>query len=118
MTRLRKSLSKSSKAGRNRRNILNIHITFFAWLAEFFGFLALVFGSFILGHKNTTVTMILQTFTMTIYAIVLQCIVLINSSEVKDQIVESNWYMEFVNWIGHQNVDPSSLPEDDRSSIP
>ena len=62
--------------------------------------------------------MILQTFTMTIYAIVLQCIVLINSSEVKDQIVESNWYMEFINWIGHQNVDPSSLPEDDRSSIP
>ena len=62
--------------------------------------------------------MILQTFTMTIYVIILPCIVLINSSEVKDQIVESNWYMEFINWIGHQNVDPSSLPEDDRSSIP
>ena len=118
MTRLRKLLSNSSKAGRNRRNILNIHITVLAWLAEFFGFLACIFGSFILGHKNSTVTMCLQTFSMTIYIIILPCIILINSSEVKDQIVDSNWYMEFINWIGHKNVDPSSLPEDDRSSIP
>ena len=86
MMRLKKILSDASKNGRSRRNILSIQITILGWLVELLGFLTLATGSFILGHENSKVTMMMQVITMIWYAIFLPCTILVNSSEVKDRI--------------------------------
>ena len=110
-------LSDSSKALRRRRVILNIHITFLGWLVELLGFWMLIFGSFILGHGNNTATMCLQIFTMIIYIIILPCTILVNTSDVKNSIMDSNWYLAFINYFGCQNVNSSSLADKDKGSI-
>ena len=102
MMRLKTLLSDSSKAKRNRRHTLNIQITFLAWLVEFFGFFLIVLGSFILGHENSIVTMVMQTLTMSLFMIILPCIVLLNSTSVKAGIVESRWYLSLSNFLGCQ----------------
>ena len=95
MIRLAKLLSEESKIKRSRQNIINIQITILAWLVEFLGYCTVIFGSYIFGHTNSTVTAGLQFFTMIIYFHVLPCIFLI-----KLNIVESNWYVAFINLLG------------------
>ena len=57
-------------------------------------------GSFILGHENSKVTMIMQVITMIWYAIFLPCTILVNSSEVKDRIAESHLYQALFDMFG------------------
>ena len=112
MMKLKKILPDSSKNRRSRRMVLNIQITFLGWLIEVFGFLSIAVGLYIVGHGNATVTLVLQTFSMTLYGILLPCSVLINSSEVKDYIAESDWYPRFIAWIGCQPVVYSTQEDD------
>ena len=112
MMKLKKILPDSSKNRRSRRIVLNIQITFLGWLIEVFGFLSIAVGLYIVGHGNATVTLILQTFSMTLYGILLPCSVLINSSEVKDYIAESDWYPRFIAWIGCQPAIYSTQEDD------
>ena len=100
MKRLRKLLSKSSKARRRRQHLLNIQITILAWLAEFLGFFIIFLGSFILGHENAVVTLSLQTLTMIILFIACPSVYLINSSKMKNYIVDSQFYVKFVSKWG------------------
>ena len=113
MARLKRILPDSSKNRRSRRIVLNIQITFLGWVIEVFGFLTVAVGLYIVGHQNATVTLTLQTVTMVFYGILLPFSVLINSSEVKDYITESDWYPRFINWIGCQPVVYSTPEEDD-----
>ena len=93
MQRLKKLLPESAKRRRGRQNVLNIQIAILGWLVELLGFLVSALGVFILGHENPIITMTLQTFSMIFYAILVPCTLLINSSDFKDQIVESHWYL-------------------------
>ena len=102
MVRLKKLLPDSSKNRRSRRIVLNVQITFFSWLVELLGFLTFAVGAYILGHENGTVTLMMQTFTMILYAILLPCSVLVNSTEVKDYIAESTWWFRLINLFGCQ----------------
>ena len=96
MFRLRKLMAESTKDRRNRCNILNIQIAILAWLVEFIGFLGIVLGSVILGHGDLLVTFSLQTFSMSIYFIILPYIYLINEqSNLKSTIADSNFYLKF-----------------------
>ena len=110
MERLKKLLSDASKNRRSRRNVLSIQITILGWLVELLGFLTLAIGSFVLGHENSNVTMIMQMVTMIFYAIFLPCTILINSSEVKDRIAESRLYLTLFNMFGCVIY---STPDDD-----
>ena len=97
MFRLRKLLDDKTKARRNRCNILNIQIAILAWFVEFIGFLGIVIGSVILGHGNLVVTFSLQTFSMSLYFIILPYIFLVNEqSTQKCAIADSNWYRRFL----------------------
>jgi hypothetical protein len=96
MIRLRKLLSDSSKARRHRRNVINLQITFLAWLIEVFGFLIIFLGTFILGHENNVVNLSMQLLTLIVYFNILPCIFLINDFDVKGQIIDSNWYNRFL----------------------
>ena len=103
MIRLRKLLTDSTKARRNRCNILNIQITILTWLVEFVGFFGIVLGSMVLGHENKIVTFCLQTASMIIYFIILPYIFLINeTSHLKHVIVDSHWYRKFMNLFDGQ----------------
>ena len=100
MGRLKTLLSDSAKTRRYRNTTLNLQITILGWLVEVFGFLTCVAGVFILGHGNDVVTMILHTIAMIIYTIFIPCSVLINSSEAKEYIAESQWYADFISKFG------------------
>ena len=113
MIRLRKLLSDSSKNRRCRRNVLNIQITILGWLVEVLGFLIVLVGTAIVGHGNAEATMALQASSMLFYAILLPSTMLINSLEVKDYIVESRWYITFINQFGCRPVYPSTSDNDD-----
>ena len=90
--RLRKVLTTASKEGRHRRRLLNIQITFLAWLAEFVGFLVIFLGKFILGHESNVFNFFMQTLTLIIYFVILPSVFLLNDFDVKSEIVDSNWY--------------------------
>ena len=100
MKKLRKLLSDDQKNRRSRRNVLSIQITILGWLVEWVAFFTLVVGSYILGNKNNTVTMTLQCVTMLFYVIFLPGSLLINSSEVKERIAESEFYLNFTTMLG------------------
>ena len=100
MKKLRKLLSDDQKNRRSRRNVLSIQITILGWLVEWAAFFTLVVGSYILGNKNNTVTMTLQCVTMLFYVIFLPGSLLINSSEVKERIAESNFYLNLTTMLG------------------
>ena len=107
MVKFRKLLADSSKARRHRRNVVNLQITFLAWLIEVIGFFIVFLGIFILGHENNIVNLSMQLLTMIVYFNVLPCIFLINDSDVKAQIVESNWYNRFLDIANLQYTGPT-----------
>ena len=92
MYRLRKVLTPASKEGRHRRRLLNIQITFLAWLVESVGFLVIFLGKFILGHESNVFNFFMQTLTLIIYFVILPSVFLLNDYDVKSDIVDSNWY--------------------------
>ena len=96
MKGLRNLLSESSKSRRRRRNLLNIQITMLAWLVEIFGFVVVFVGSFILGHNNNITTFLMQAITLLFYTVITPSMYLINGTEFKSIVVESNWYQAFL----------------------
>ena len=86
-------LSDESVDRRHRRSLVSIHITIMHWLSEFLGFIVIVLGSFILGHGNAVLTLCLQTTSNFMFFNLLPCILLINHSEVKGKIAESEHYI-------------------------
>ena len=106
MTKLRKLLTDSSKARRHRRKILNLQITFLAWLVELTGFLLMFLGVFVLGHRNNVFNYLMQTLTLFIYLVLLPSIFLLNDHDTKSVIVESNLYKTILT-VFHCNYNSS-----------
>ena len=109
LVRLRKLLSDSSKHIRHRRHLINIHIAALGWLTEFTGFFIVFLGSFILGHKNSVVTLILQSLSMFIFYNILPCIYLVNDSDLKADVAETQVYFKFLQIFKWERVDPRFL---------
>ena len=86
--------------------MLNIHITFFAWITEFIGFFFIFLGQFVLGHDNNLINYSLQTLTIMVYFNFLPCIFLLNTDEFKDFMTDNPYYRKFLflfNW--HYKMD-------------
>ena len=96
MLKLKNLLSDTNRVLRHQRNVLNLLITMLAWLVELFGGLTLVLGSFIFGHGNSIVTLVLQTLSLLLYFVILPCTFLINVDEWKEAILENKWYHQFI----------------------
>ena len=97
MIKLKKLLNNSSKARRHRRKILNVQVTFLAWLVESIGFLVIFLGTFILGHENNIFNFFMQTLTLIIYFILLPLVILLNDFDTKSTIVDSQTYEKILN---------------------
>ena len=89
-------LSEESIGIRHRRSMINIHITVMHWLTEFMAFLVIVLGSFVFGHGNAILTLCLQTTSNFLFFNLLPCILLINHSDVKGRIAESEYYIRIL----------------------
>ena len=119
MTRLRKLLDGSAKARRHRRNILNIQITIFAWLVEFFGFFFGFILVMIIGYRNSMVTFVVQTYTLLFYFTILPCVYIIRDPEMKSTIIESSWYQAYLrkfHWQFEEDIESNSDEEGPSSS--
>ena len=116
LKKLRKLLSNSSKDIRHRRHLIQIHITILGWLTEFLGFLLIFFGSYILGHGNMIVTLVLQCLTILIYFIIVPSIYLINDSDFKAEIAETQTYFNFLKFFKSESVDPKLLEDEDNGN--
>ena len=114
MIKLRKLLTTSSKALRHRRKILNVQITFLAWLTESLGFLVIFLGTFIFGHENNITNFFMQTITLIIYFVILPAIFLLNDYDVKSAIVVSIWYQKILKMF---QCDYSKPLDDDAEQI-
>ena len=97
---MKENLNDSHKARRHRRNMLNIQITFLAWLFETIGFFILFLGQFILGHENNIVIFSMQTLSVMIYFNILPSILILNDTNFKNVIVDSQWYDHFLKGFG------------------
>ena len=107
-------LNDSSVQRRHQRIMLNIHISFLAWLIEFFGFFLLFLGMYVVGHENNIVTYSMQTLTLIVYFNLLPSVLLMNSSEFKDLASESPVYERFLNLFNWQyREDPDKEENDD-----
>ena len=93
MRNLKKLLSDPGKAKRQRRINLNIQITILSWLVEFLSFFVVFLGAFILGNKNSKVTLALQTLTAFCYLIVVPSMYLVKSSKFKTRVLDSKIYL-------------------------
>ena len=124
MEKLKKLLSDSKRARRNRRNTLNIQITFLGWSVEFLGFLMVFLGTVIIGHEDSMTTLYLQTITLIVYFIALPSTVLLNGSDMKDRIVDSIFYISFtslfkgnqVGVINEENDAENIVPDQDNTN--
>ena len=95
-------LNDSSVQRRHQRIMLNIHISFLAWLTEFLGFFLMFLGMYVVGHENNIVTYSMQTLTLIVYFNLLPSILLMNSSEFKDFVSESPMYERFLSLLNWQ----------------
>ena len=86
------------------------------WLTEFSGFLLIFFGSYIFGHGNSVVTLVLQSLTIFIYYIIVPCIYLINDSDLKADIAETETYFNFLKLFKSESVDPKLLEDEENEN--
>ena len=115
LKKLRKLLSDSSKDIRHRRHLIQIHVTILEWLTEFMGFVLIFLGSYILGHGDAVVTLILQSLTIFIYFHVVPCIYLINDSDLKANFAETKVYFNFLKLFKSERVDPKIFEDENRN---
>ena len=95
MEALKKMLSKSSKVERNRRRLLNIQIQVFAWIMEVLVFVIAIFMSFAPFVKFANI--ISGHFAGFGCVVFVPSVYLINNNELKNKIVESRFYLTFLN---------------------
>ena len=106
-------LNDSSVQRRHQRIMLNIHISFLAWLTEFLGFCLMFLGIYVVGHENNIVTYSMQTLTLIVYFNLLPSVLLMNSSEFKDFASESLLYERFLNLFNWQFSEDLDKEEND-----
>ena len=88
--KLKKVLPESCLQRRRKVNNVNMKTTFICWLVEFIGSILMIFGPFVTGHRNVGWG-VMQVLILTVYFILLPLTYLINSSESKNFIADSNW---------------------------
>ena len=101
MSKLKKILSDDSKILRHRRLVLNIQMTIFSWIFELIlSFLA--FANALIGFnpRNTIGNFFADEFLSFVYCVLLPSIVLVHDAELKDKVIQSDWYIGILGRFG------------------
>ena len=115
MVRLRNLLSDRGKARRNRRILLNMQVSFLAWLLEFIGGLIIVLMIFL--PQENDMTRGLNLLTGVFFLIIVPSAYLINGADVKSAIVDSKPYLAFINTFAPNSMNQIVPRERDNSEL-
>jgi len=97
-------LSENSKARRRKLNEVNIKVAFIAWLIEFIASILLTFVPKLFGH-GLIGTGAGEVFTVFFYFVLLPFSYLINDSDIKNAIVDENWFHAILGIFNRTNIE-------------
>ena len=101
MVKLKKLLSDDLKILRHRRLILNIQITTLTWMFELvLSFLAIVVTLAGVDIKQKVLSFLVPELINIVYTVFNPALTLINDTELKDIIIQSNWYISILGKLG------------------
>ena len=125
MVKLKKLLSDDLKILRHRRLILNIQITTLTWMLEsVLSFLVIVVSLLGVDSKHKVFSFLVPELMNIVYAVLNPALTLINDTELKDYVIQNDWYISILDKLGWTykgpmreeiNTDKSS-PADTHSS--
>ena len=100
MMKLKKLLSDELKILRHRRLTLSIQITTLNWIFELvLSFLA-IFSTLTGVTKKYGLSFFVQELILFTYTVFLPAFTLINDTELKDNIIQSDWYISILDKLG------------------
>ena len=101
MVKLKKLLSDELKILRHRRLTLNIQITTLNWILELvLSFMAILVTLIGVGIKKYGLSFFVQELILFVYTVFLPAFTLINDTELKDNIIQSDWYISILDTLG------------------
>ena len=101
MSKLKKLLSDDLKIIRYRRLVLNIQMTILSWVFELI-LSFLVFANALIGlnPRNILGKFFAGEFFSFVYSVLLPSIVLVHDAELKDKVIQSDWYIGILGRFG------------------
>ena len=116
MVKLKQLLSDDLKIIRHRRFVLGIQITILTWIVEliasFIYILVILIG---LNKRSRVGEIFMRELILFVYTVVLPGIVIIRDSELKNRILQSDWYISLLDNSGWTYKGPlrENDPEDE-----
>ena len=84
--------------------VVNIKVTFIAWVIEFVGSILLAFVPKVFGH-GLVGTGAGEIFILLFYFVLLPFSYLINDSDIKSAIVDENWFYAIIGIFNRTNIE-------------
>lgn len=101
MLKLKKLLSDDLKILRHRRLILNIQITTLTWMFELvLSFLVIVVTLAGVDIKQKVLSFLVPELINIVYTVVTPALTLINDTELKDNVIQNDWYISILGKLG------------------
>lgn len=101
MAKLKQLLSDDLKVIRHRRFVLGIQITILTWIVElmasFISIMVILIG---MNKQSRVGEIVLRELIVSVYTVILPGIVIIRDSEVKNRILQSDWYISVLDNLG------------------
>ena len=101
MVKLKKLLSDDLKILRHRRLILNIQITTLTWMFELvLSFFAIVVTLAGIENKHKVFSFLVPELINIVYTVLNPALTLTNDTELKDRVVQNDWYIGILDRLG------------------
>lgn len=101
MAKVKQLLSDDLKIIRHRRFVLGIQITILTWVVElmasFISIMVILIG---MNKQSRVGENVLRELIVSVYTVILPRIVIIRDSEVKNRILQSDWYIGVLDNFG------------------
>ena len=125
MAKLKQLLSDDLKIVRHRRFVLGIQITILTWIVELMAsFIAIIVILIGMNKQSRVGEIVLRELIVSVYTVILPGIVIIRDSEVKNRILQSDWYISVLDNLGLtykgplRENDPGEETEKEETSEP
>ena len=101
MAKFKQLLSDDLKIIRHRRFVLGIQITILTWIVELMAsFIAIIVILIGMNKQSRVGEIVLRELIVSVYTVILPGIVIIRDSEVKNRILQSDWYISVLDNLG------------------
>ena len=101
MIKLKNLLSDHLKITRHRRFVLGLQMTVLTWIVELIASFIIILVVLIGMNKESHVEeIVVRELVVCVYTIILPGIVIIRDSELKENILQSGWYIKVLETLG------------------